>query len=532
VELPAGAISDDTQLRLATSRSILPDGTFDVEAFSKIELTVWPAYAIGAGRGSKAAASHLSRRDTTWASNFFERGVNYVHGGGNGAAMRIQPHVWAAGGRAMHTVLHSVLVNAICTHGHPRGFMGALFHARCLHLVLAQHRPCEPEDWLAIVDEFGYAAELLRADDTVRDLWLQPWEERSGVSLDAAIADVAREMRDDIARITELRPAGGLGALRTAVEELKLFSSEQRGSGTKTALLAAMASWIFAADAHAGVLACANALGTDTDTVATMAGALLGVLADDEPDDPIQDADYVRHEADRMWAIAEGRPVPSFPFVDLLSWMPPRTQSDVVGTQGAALSVAGLGPCVEVGQAWLSGGREPVLYGWLRLWFGQHIMAKRRMKAAELPREAVVIPNADYVTALPEPPDRLSLHPEPRALDSGGTHADPRGVLRPRGRSPDGREQGPAGAVVAPTPEPTANGQSAGRGGEVQAAVEAAQSLHELTDVVIRSGFDPEIVGVALLKAIDGTEAGIERAGAYSAIIAKARMSRRASRGS
>lgn len=35
--LPQGCYSDDSQLRLATSRAIRPDG-FDVEAFAKVEL--------------------------------------------------------------------------------------------------------------------------------------------------------------------------------------------------------------------------------------------------------------------------------------------------------------------------------------------------------------------------------------------------------------------------------------------------------------------------------------------------------------
>src|SRR5690242_11443855 len=70
VELPAGSVSDDTQLRLATARSIRGDGVFDAETFSKIELTVWPAYALGAGLGSREAAANLRRRDVTWATNF------------------------------------------------------------------------------------------------------------------------------------------------------------------------------------------------------------------------------------------------------------------------------------------------------------------------------------------------------------------------------------------------------------------------------------------------------------------------------
>src|ERR1700722_2618082 len=57
LKLPAGTYSDDTQLRLATSRSIRGDGTFDVEAFSKVELPIWLSYSLGAGLGTKAAAA-------------------------------------------------------------------------------------------------------------------------------------------------------------------------------------------------------------------------------------------------------------------------------------------------------------------------------------------------------------------------------------------------------------------------------------------------------------------------------------------
>jgi ADP-ribosylglycohydrolase len=57
VQFPVGAYSDDTQLRLATSRAIRGDALFDVESFAKIELPVWLNYALGAGRGSKLAAA-------------------------------------------------------------------------------------------------------------------------------------------------------------------------------------------------------------------------------------------------------------------------------------------------------------------------------------------------------------------------------------------------------------------------------------------------------------------------------------------
>ena len=94
VELPTGCYSDDTQLRLATSRSIRGDGSFDVETFSKIEIPVWLSYALGAGLGTKTAAQSLKKSQIQWNSNFFKsKYAQYIEGGGNGAAMRIQPQL-------------------------------------------------------------------------------------------------------------------------------------------------------------------------------------------------------------------------------------------------------------------------------------------------------------------------------------------------------------------------------------------------------------------------------------------------------
>jgi ADP-ribosylglycohydrolase len=530
-ELPAGAISDDTQLRLSTCRAMLPDGSFDVEAFSKIELVVWPAYALGAGRGSRAAATHLARRDATWATNFFSsKRAQYVQGGGNGAAMRVQPHVWASGERPLEAVLHDVLANAICTHGHARGFLGAFFHACCLNIVLTERRPPEPADWRAIVREFSLVAELLRSDATVHDLWVGPWERQSGTSLERAIEVVGEEMSADIDALREVRPENRLGALRTAVEELAAYSEEQRGSGTKTSLLAAAAAWIFANDPSTGVLACANALGTDTDTVATMAGALLGPLADHEPEGAIQDATYVIREAERMYAIGDGRAVQPFPFPDLLSWVPPRSQSDVVGLQEGRLALAGLGLVEATGQTWHMSGREAAAYEWMTLWFGQTLLPKRRPKPGPLPVASIVEPSPEYVD---RPLDELPPRSSSKAAGAAGRREAHR--ARFRTTAPDsadrreGRQQRLEGVRdVEQQADNGRNGRPDERAAQLQAVADAP-SLHALTDIVIKSGFAAEVVGAGLLKAIngDGSERGVERGIAYASIIAKARQARR-----
>src|SRR5438876_809185 len=51
--LPPGCYSDDTQLRLASSRAIKSGGQFDVHSFAKAELVVWQAYALGGGRSTR-----------------------------------------------------------------------------------------------------------------------------------------------------------------------------------------------------------------------------------------------------------------------------------------------------------------------------------------------------------------------------------------------------------------------------------------------------------------------------------------------
>ena len=119
VELPAGCWSDDTQLRLAVSRSIGNHG-FDVETFARIELPVWPSYALGGGRASKTAAKNLATHNTPWYANTFS---DWHKAGGNGTAMRIQPHVWASSDLEEGYLL-DVITDSICTHGHPRATSG------------------------------------------------------------------------------------------------------------------------------------------------------------------------------------------------------------------------------------------------------------------------------------------------------------------------------------------------------------------------------------------------------------------------
>ncbi|MBJ7484192.1 ADP-ribosylglycohydrolase family protein [Brevundimonas sp.] len=388
VHLPAGTYSDDTQLRLSVSRSIRGDGNFDVEAFAKVEVTIWPSYALGAGLGTKAAAAHLARRSVNWFSNFFDSaGQTYINGGGNGAAMRIQPHVWAGSGS--DDTMIDVLRNAIVTHGHPHGFCGAVFHARCVSHALIHGAVPGPEDWARFVKEFDDIPRLISADSQLAAFWLSAWEGAGGRSLQQAIAELQNEAIKDV-RVVSGKPSGAPDRdYLAALDRTGCLSQRFRGSGQKTALAAAVLCWLFRDRPLAEALVvAANALDSDTDTIATMAGAIGGCVSPLEPDWSVQDRDYITREARRLAAISAGTPQDSFTYPDLVHWTPPTKQTAVVGVTARGLAMIGLGEIEPIGPEYPAGD---AVWQWCMLPFGQTVLAKRKaslkdeVKPSQLP---------------------------------------------------------------------------------------------------------------------------------------------------
>lgn len=393
VELPAGCTSDDTQLRLAVGRCVRSSGRFDIEAFSKIELPVFLAYQIGAGRGTKAAAQSLGRRGTRWFSNFFEaRGSRYVDGGGNGAAMRIQPHVWAAASGRPDVYLAPMLRDALCTHGHPRGVLGAALHAVALGTTLRQGSVPEPDRWPGMVRFLERIACLVGEDETLSERWLPVWENTAGRPWADAITDVLQELEGQLAsaaRAAQGAPRDqGISDYTKLAQELGGLNPKTRGAGTTTAVLSLWTAHIHQDDPVGGTRLAANLLGSDTDTVATMAGALLGAVAVDDPPEPVLDAELIVKEARRLAALGEGRRPESFPHPDPLRWQPPRSLSDAVGLIDDLPAIAGLGPARADGEPIHGGGKDAGIWQWLVTDYGQRLLIKRRHELEELPESA------------------------------------------------------------------------------------------------------------------------------------------------
>lgn len=491
IPLPAGTYSDDTQCRLATSRAIRGDGRFDIDAYSRVELAVWPSYALGGGKASKAAARALATIHGRWNNNFYEtESARYLDAGGNGAAMRIQPHVWSARSpQDPDRFLSGVVRNTLTTHGHPRAFVGAILHACMLGIAVAEQRLPGPSEWSLHLDALTRIPKILRDDDDLVLGWISYWESQSKMSLEAAFEAAIRELADMMQALATLPRTAA--SYEEGVNKLDLRNPKFRGAGDRCAVAAGLAAWIFEDNPSKGICTIANDLGTDTDTLATMAGALLGAATKSDPPDPPLDAALIASDAARLVAISEGRPAPTFVYPDPLHWRIPKSQLDFVGSHDDRVAIAGLGP----GRATKDvRGRKDETWQWIHLDFGQHIIVRRRDRLQPLPSS--LLPRGNRVVS----------------------------------KSGDARFEAPVSErnlASKPTstskPSPKATSGKTGRASK-SLSVESAVRL------IVESNFDPTRTGRLLLEV--SITRGVEEAAALASIVAYELRRRKDSPGS
>ena len=379
VALPAGTYSDDTQLRLAVSRSIRGNGFFDVENFAKIELTVWPSYALGGGVGTKTAAQNLAKRTVNWFNNFYSTGrQSYFTSGGNGAAMRIQPHVWSScGSRSEDEILLDVLKDSLVTHGHPHGFCGAIFHAKTLLDILLYNKVPDIRDWKKYIESFSVIPDLIRMDSQLSSFWLAEWESNSQLSLSDSILKCQKEILYDLENINAILQENNEKTYRRILEITGCLTDKYRGSGIKTALVSAVLAHIYQHDNIESALVCAaNEIDSDTDTIASMCGALLGAYSEQEVTWPLQDRDYLISESMRLAHIERSNSQRSFEYPKIQSWVPPYKQNDAVGIVENNFALVGLGMLTNIDERYYEANNA--CWQWFKLPFGQTILVKRK----------------------------------------------------------------------------------------------------------------------------------------------------------
>lgn len=495
VPLPAGTYSDDTQLRLSVARAIGPGGKFDAEAFAKIELTVWPAYALGAGRASKQAASNLARRDVNWFSNFYSKGErSYWESGGNGAAMRIQPHVWAAKDLLdRDAIAVEILRDAICTHGHPRALAGAILHGWWLAHVLAKGEVPGPSDWYADVNRLSAIDEWVDRDDMLATFWKSAWQHHSDMSLRHAMQRVRDELSRDIDCWAS--PSAERGKYEDILRQVGGYDPSQVGSGTKTALIASALAWRHRdAGPEPAVIEAANALASDTDTIATMVGAILGACTLKPPSAPLQDVPYLLDSTERLCRISQGQSVARFPYPDPGTWTAPKALLDTLVEEQEGLGLRGLGKGMPIAEPIPADSKRENSWQWVALNYGQSILVKRRGMGVVIQRKNSVMKERELPFDVDVADSEVKSIPQIR--QSSIVDVSAREMIR-SGLN----ERLPSERKLRPLP------------------------LDTMTQEAIRSGFDERLIGSHILNFAVEPD-GIEKAIAYTAIILKAKRAR------
>jgi hypothetical protein len=154
-----------------------------------------------------------------------------------------------------------------------------------------------------------------------------------------------------------------------------MFNDEQRGSGTGTIFAALALLFLFSEDLNKGIRVACGAVNSDTDSIATVYGAVAGALlpTPSELPGPIQDDRYIVQEALRLGSADRKE---RFPYPDLLYWHPPQAQADAALLVQGRKFVTGLGFVKSDGPIFeATGGFN---WQWLLLEFGQNILIKQR----------------------------------------------------------------------------------------------------------------------------------------------------------
>ena len=316
----SGDYSDDTQLTLAVARSRTNHGSAWWKAFTRIELPLWTLYERGGGGATKRAASAWADSGPPWKSNKRESVRQYFEAGGNGVAMRVLPHaLFLAGEDSPCALMHDVVLDGTATHGHPRALVGATVYAYAAWSLVRLGSTLRFGELLdTLIDE---APAWSRFPTSTRDggSWFEAANDATDARYDQVWERTTQEMRELLEKARQGIQDGALADDHVVLKDLGCFG-RAKGAGTSSAAGAAYLTARHAAQPVQGILRAAFEKGADTDTLAAMAGGLMGCLSGVEwlpqPWLRVQDARYLRDIAARVALGPKGaseRPVEPLP---------------------------------------------------------------------------------------------------------------------------------------------------------------------------------------------------------------------------
>ena len=229
-QIPPGSYSDDTQLIIAVARSRIQQRHW-WDYFSRVELPLWTLYEKGGGGATIRAAKSWLKGVPPWQASSADT-EKYFNAGGNGAAMRIAPHVLVNARKPFLRVAKDIAADSVITHGHPHGIVGALSYGYALWFALRNFRTLE----------YG---QLIKEVLKNRDAWVQlpnfediwpGWQQAAmdhqfGMRWNAAVNAQIEKLEIAL----ESLEAGALSVEQQTLEAIGCFDKKVLGAGTVAA---------------------------------------------------------------------------------------------------------------------------------------------------------------------------------------------------------------------------------------------------------------------------------------------------------
>ncbi|MBD5099839.1 MAG: hypothetical protein HDT29_00825 [Clostridiales bacterium] len=271
-----GEYSDDTQLLLAVARSLQYGDKWN-QYFVRQELPFWLSYERGGGNAIKTAARFWERHGCPWSeTNDSKDVIAYFNAGANGVAMRILPHViYGLADDDVDSLMSVVIRNGMYTHGHPRALLGATCYAYALYIA---GRKTDSLEYGELVDAVLQGQRYWGKFHNVLPEWIEIGSKSLRSDYMFLWEDTARQICENLRRMQTALQSGLLDNSEEFLKSIGCFSPATNGAGDVSALTAIYLASKYAANPKQGIMVAAYLKNSDTDTNASMTGALLGMI--------------------------------------------------------------------------------------------------------------------------------------------------------------------------------------------------------------------------------------------------------------
>lgn len=268
-----GEYSDDTQMTLSVARSIIT-GNWE-KFFTEKELPYWLNYERGGGSALiKAAKCYKNKAIPPWEDKMSKE---YFNAGGNGAVMRILPHVIAfANSVNIHELMKDIVQDTLFTHGHPRAILGATCYGFLLEYLLRKDSVLEYGELVDVAIK-GENIWGQFPERSTFDYWLNIANQKSDYDFYSEWINTRNRMVKNLNLIKTTLSKGLVSNDKEIMTKLNCFD-KTNGAGDVAILAAVYLASKYANNPVLGIKVPAYAFGADTDTIASITGGLVGMI--------------------------------------------------------------------------------------------------------------------------------------------------------------------------------------------------------------------------------------------------------------